>query len=110
MTVPRGIAAMTRRVSDMVREMIPRLRHPPMKVDEQQLGVYLRGNAPLYGALVGIINSRIAGRANVPEPSDPLICKSMMARDRELQWLLGRLEYVYQSPVQQAHEDSEPPA
>lgn len=110
MTIPRGIHTATRKVSDMVRAMVPHMRQVLSK-DEHQLAVYLRGNEVMFDALTGMIRTRIAGRASLPEPSDPLVCKSMLARDRELQWLLSRLEFVYKSPVSQtAEEDGEQPA
>jgi hypothetical protein len=39
-------------------------------------------------------------------------CKSIIARDRELQWLLSRLEHIYSSPLSEAaiDDDSELPA
>ena len=106
MTVPR--------LADFVRKMIPKWRGGALTHDEQELGVHLRGNAPLHEALIGIITSRIRGRANVPVPSDPLMCKSMLERDNELRWLLSRLDFVYRSPVSQdippEQEDGEQPA
>jgi hypothetical protein len=110
MTVPRGVQAATRRVSDMVRDILPFMRNR-LSADEQRLGVHLRGNTAMYEALTGIIQSRVTGRAKLPEPSDPLMCKSMLARDRELQWLLSRLEQVYHSPASQPGDtEGEPPA
>ena len=110
MTIPPGIKAIPQKVSDMVRELIPAWRHG-LTQEERRLAVHLRGNIDLYESLRSIIRSRIAGRAAVPEPTDPLICKSMLARDRELQWLLLKLEYIYRSPVNSpAQDDGEPPA
>lgn len=103
MSVPKTFA----RVADMVRDMIPRLR-VSLSPEEGALGPHLRGNDPLMSALRNLITSRIDGRATVPEPTDPLVCKSMVARDRELQWLLSRLEYVHRSPIQ-AQGNGEPP-
>ncbi len=101
MTTPRGMQGTVRKVSDMVRDMIPRLRHQPLLADEQKVAVHLRGNDMLLEGLRGIIQARIGIRLSLPEPSDPVVCKSMVARDRELQWLLSRLEYIYRSPVSQ---------
>jgi len=86
------------RVSDMVRDMVPFLRYQ-MTPAESDLSIHLRGNEVLYKALTGLLHDRIAGRAKVQEPSDPLVCKSFLARDRELQWVLNRLEFIYRSPV-----------
>ena len=104
MTIPRG----AQRVTEMVLDMIPHLRNR-LTPGEQALVAHLRGNALLYEALTGLIKSRIGGRSAVAEPSDPLVCKSMLARDRELQWLLGRLDLVYRAPVQPPQDDSEQP-
>ena len=98
MTTPPGLKRVVGSVSGMVRDMIPRLRHRFTK-EETDLAVHLRGNEGLHNSLRELIGSRIAGRVNVPEPSDPVQCKSMLARDRELQWLLGRLSALYSSPV-----------
>ena len=96
------------RVSDMVRRAIPFMRHR-LTQNEQQLGVHLRGNVSLHNALVGLIQTRVESRAQVQEPADPVVCKSMMARDRELQWLKSRLDFVFQSPVLEPASDSEQP-
>lgn len=110
MTIPRGMLAATQKVSDMVRAMVPHLRGR-LTPDEAALAVHLRGNERLYEDLTRIIRGRIGGRASLPEPSDPLVCKSMLARDRELQWLLSRLEFIHRSPVATpADSDGEPPA
>jgi hypothetical protein len=110
MTIPRGFTPGRRRLTDVVREMIPHLRNA-LTPDERALAIHLRGNEALYLALTTLVRSRIEGRAKLPEPTDPLAAKSMVARDRELQWVLARLEFVYRSPVSQpAEDDSEPPA
>jgi len=110
MTVPRFAESGMRRVADMVRELVPSLRNRLSKEDEV-LALQLRGNAPLYEAIIGIIKARIGGRQMVPEPSDPLVAKSMLARDRELQWLLGKLEFLYHSsPSNLEQDDREQPA
>ncbi len=98
MTVPPGLKHVARSVSEMVRGMVPGIRYRFTK-EEVSLAVHLRGNEKLHDSLQELIKSRIAGRAIVPEPSDPVQCKSMLARDRELQWLLGRLKMLYSSPV-----------
>jgi hypothetical protein len=104
MTVPPGMSSAARKVSDIVREMVPHFR-PRLSRDEQLVGVHLRGNEQLFEGLKGILQSRIEGRARVPEPSDPLVCKSMLAHDREVQWLLSRLEFIYRSPVSEPGEE-----
>ena len=105
MTAPRLSATMNR-VSDMVREMVPFLRRV-MPPEEVELAVHLRGNEKLYAALTAIIDLRIRGRAGVPEPSDPVLCKSMLARDRELQWLRDALERAYRAPVNSGEQPGE---
>ena len=103
MTVPRLV--------DFVRSIIPTWRGGALTNDEQELGVHLRGNDPLHNALIGIINSRIGGRAAMAVPSDPVVCKAILDRDNELRWLLSRLDFVYRSPVSQPEsEDGEQPA
>ena len=97
MTMPR-ISSTMNRVSDMVREMVPFLRRA-QSPQEIELALHLRGNVALYNALIAIIDLRIRGRAGVPEPSDPVLCKSMLARDRELQWLRDALERAYRAPA-----------
>jgi len=98
------------RLADFVRKMIPKWRTGELSVQEQALAPHLRGNAPLYESLVGLVDSRIRGRASVPVPSDPLMCKAMLERDNELRWLLSRLDTVYRSPVSQPDTDEEPSA
>lgn len=98
------------RVTDMVRDMVPHLRQPSATPEEVTLGILLRGNDALYDALTGIIHARIRVRSTVQEPSDPVACKSMIARDRELQWVLSRLEAAYRSPVSPPARDGELPA
>jgi len=109
-TIPKPIRAATQRVSDLVRQLIPRYRYA-MNPEEAALAVHLRGNEALFETLKGLVQSRMAGRAGLPEPTDPLVCKSMLARDRELQWFLSRLEFIYHSPVNPpAEEEREQPA
>lgn len=107
MTIPHGVQEVARTVADTVRQMIPRWRHT-LSADEQNLAAHLRGNQALYDSLRKIIINRIEGRAKVPEPSNPNDCKSLVARDRELQSLLIHLEFIFRSPVNPAH-DGEPP-
>ena len=85
------------RVADIVRGMFLSSRVPAMEPEEQDLALHLRGNDKLLASLIGVIEARIAGRAKVPEPSDPIVAKSMIARDRELQWLVSRLQLVCHS-------------
>jgi hypothetical protein len=108
MTIPKFTQEVREKLSDYVRNLFPVVR-TRMSKEEVDLGIHLRGNPKLYEALTAIIKTRIEGRAGIPEPSDPLDCKSMLARDRELQWLLSRLAFVYSSPVNQ-QEDGELPA
>jgi hypothetical protein len=93
-----------RRVSDIVRDMVPFMRNR-MSGAEHDLAVHLRGNEALFNALSTVLRERLEGRARLSEPSDPVACKSMVARDRELQWLLGRLDYLYRSPVATPTDD-----
>lgn len=95
------------RVSDFVRDLIPRMRYR-MSAEEASLAVHLRTNESLYNSLVALITTRIAGRASVSEPTDPLLCKSMLARDRELQWLLSRLEFLRHAPIDPAQSGELP--
>ena len=97
------------RVSDTLHKVLSFIRNP-LTQNEQQLGIYLRGNIGLHDALVGMIQFRLDARARVQEPLNPVACKSMVARDRELQWLKGRLDFIFQSPVHEPVPDSEPPA
>ena len=97
------------RVSDMVRRVIPFMKNP-LTQSEQQLGIYLRGNIGLHDALVGLIQFRLDVMARVQEPPDPIACKSLVARDRELRWFKSRLDSIFQSPVHEPASDSEPPA
>jgi len=109
-TIPPGLGNAARKVSDMVREMIPRFRHQ-LTAEEAALGLHLRGNAALLEALKALIKTRIQGRASIPTPIDPVVCRGMMERDRELQWLLSRLEYIHASTVSQlGEEEREQPA
>ena len=87
-----------RRVSEMVREMVPFMRNR-LTADEHTLAVHLRNNHGFYEALTRVVGERIEGRAKRPVPSDPVACLASMACDRELRWLLSRLELVYRSPV-----------
>lgn len=107
MTFPRAVASTARHVSDLVRELMPSLRQQ-MSREEIALAIHLRGNEKLKNDLIGLINTRISGRVRVQEPTDPIVCKSMLARDRELQWLINRLEFIYRSPVSTPGSDAEP--
>lgn len=109
-TMPHIASATARRVSDMVRDMIPKFRQS-LSREETQLGIYLRGNKELFQSLCKIIQFRIEGRANLPLPEKPIECMERIARDKELRWFLSRLEFVYRSPVVQGPESQgEPPA
>lgn len=98
------------KVTDYVRTLLPAMRHG-LSEAEQALATHLRGNERLYNDLTAVLRGRIEGRARVAEPSDPLVCKSMLARDREVQFLLGRLDLLYRSPVNEvaSEEDGEQP-
>lgn len=98
------------RLSDWVREMIPKLRSG-LSPAESALAPHIRGNEPLYTALTGLIRSRIEGRRRLPVPTDPMMCKSILDRNNELEWLLSRLEAVYNSPANTvADKQGEQPA
>jgi hypothetical protein len=105
-TFPKAVTSTVRHVSDFVRELMPSLRQQ-MSREEIALAIHLRGNEKLKNDLINLINTRISGRAKVQEPSDPIVCKSMLARDRELQWLIIRLEFIYRSPVNTPGSDAE---
>lgn len=108
MTIPPVVERAKEKVSDFVRGMIG-LKRTSVNPLEQRLAIHIRGNVALYESLTALIQSRIDGRAGLPEPAEPLVAKSMIARDRELQWLLSRLDFVYRSPVAQAQDNDEPP-
>lgn len=100
----------TKRVSDVVREMIPRHRQSFTKA-EMDLAVHLRTNEALFYDLCKVIESRITGRAVLPVPSNPTDCLASMARDHELRLLLSRLEALRRSPATPpAEDDGEQPA
>lgn len=103
------ILSAPQRVSDYVRKRISTWRNP-FTQEEIDFAPHIRGNEKLYTALTRIIETRIGGRARMPVPSDPLICKSMLERDNELRWLLSRLEAVYRSAASQPADNGEPPA
>jgi hypothetical protein len=110
MTIPPGIKSIPRKVSDMVREMVPRFRQA-LSEEEAALGLHLRGNAALLEALTNLLRTRIEGRAQIPAPTDLLVCKAMIERDREIQWIISRLEYIHASPVAELEQsDREQPA
>lgn len=98
------------KVADYVRALFPALR-PGFTEAEQALAMHLRGNERLYNDLTAVLRGRIEGRARVAEPTDPLMCKSMLARDREIQFVLGRLGLLYRSPVNELtdEDEGEPP-
>lgn len=98
------------KVSDYVRALFPAMRFG-FSETEASLATHLRGNERLYNDLTAFLRGRIEGRARTAEPSDPLVCKSMLARDREVQFLLGRLDLLYRSPVNASPdvEDGEQP-
>jgi hypothetical protein len=95
------------RVADMVREMMPTFQHR-LSADEQTLAIFLRGNKDLYEALVNVIKIRTEGRAKVSLPSNPVDCMVSMARDKELRWLLSRLEAILHSPADSTQDGEQP--
>lgn len=101
--------AAIRRVTDMVREMIPHMRGR-LPQEELDLAVHLRTNEKLYEDLTELIRSRIRGRDQLPVPSDPLACKSLMERQSELRWLLSRLDHLHSLPMNQGADEGEQPA
>lgn len=109
MTVPPGVRQHVGRVADMVREAFPFLRNR-LSPDEHTLAIFLRGNRELYTALVNVIKSRMEGRAKASVPSNPIDCLASMSRDRELRWLLSRLEAIMFSQADNLTQDGEPPA
>jgi hypothetical protein len=110
MTIPRPIHRTAQRLADVVGRMLPYLRHGGLTREESSLGIHLRGNQALRDALVAFLKTRIEGRAQQQEPTDPLVCKSWLARDREIQWAINRLDFVFRSPVRDAADDGEQPA
>ena len=105
MTVGRAFSG---RVADMVRGLATRFRTPRLTVHEAALAVHLRGNVALYDSLTTFIRARIESRLALPEPDDPLTCKSILARTDELRWVLARLEYVHRSPINPEAESELP--
>ena len=91
----------------MVRDMIPRMR-VVLTREESELAPYLRGNEALLKALSNLILARLDGRALAPVPSDPTECKAVMAMDRELRWVINRLEFVCHSPANPQAQNVEP--
>jgi hypothetical protein len=88
-----------RRVVELVRSMKPRWRYT-LSDTEQALSIHLRSNDALLSALSDLVTERIRGREASPVPNDPVTCKVTMAMDKELRWLISRLEYVHQSPTE----------
>lgn len=111
MTVPKFVQSATKKIADVLQDMVPQWRHE-LTPSEQRIGVYLRGNDDLLTGLREIIEERTGRRAALPVPSDPLMCKAVMERDKELRWFLSRLEFIHSSPVAQSVEedDREQPA
>ena len=107
MTIPSALHAVMPRVADMVRGMFPSFRHS-LSPDEQTLAIFLRGNRELFEALVNVIKVRTEGRAKVPLPNNPMECMVSMARDKELRWLLSRLEAIHHSPADSAQDGEQP--
>ena len=107
MTIPPALRSVMPRVADMVRGMFPSYK-PSLSPDEQTLAIFLRGNRELYDALVSVIKVRTEGRAKVPLPSNPMDCMVSMARDKELRWLLSRLEAILHSPADPAQDGEQP--
>jgi len=73
--------------------------------EERDLAIHLRGNERLHNALSNLVRSRIRGRETLPVPSDPMLCKSLLERNTELRWFLGRLERLYQSPANEGADN-----
>ena len=80
-----------RRVSDIVREMIPFMRNR-MSGPEHDLAAHLRGNELLFNAFNVVLKDRLEGRARQPVPSDPIKSHMRVVADSELRWLIGRLD------------------
>lgn len=93
----------------MLRSILPS-RVLTLAPHEEDLGTHLRGNEPLYEAIVGMLEARIDHRASLPVPPEPIDCRASMERDHELRILLNRIEYIYHSPVVPIHDDGEQPA
>lgn len=109
MTIPPTLRRQIGRVADMVRDAIPFMRNT-LSPDEQTLAIFLRGNKELHNAIVNVIKVRIAGRASASVPSNPVDCLASMSRDRELVWLLNRLDAIVHSQADSLTQDGEPPA
>lgn len=109
MTVPRGFAGVSEKVSDFVRHLIPTWRNR-VSHDELALSTHLRGNQALYDALCRIVNARLSGRAASPVSSNPMECLAVLSRDSELRWVLATLERAFHAPLPQPDDDGEQPA
>lgn len=98
-------------VTDVIRQFARARFAPRMSPIEAALAVHLRGNDALHDALTTYLYARIAGRASVAEPTDPLACKSMVARDREVQAIVAGIDYLFHSPANTAtsEENGEQP-
>jgi hypothetical protein len=109
-TIPEFSEGVRRKLSDFVRELLATKQHKPIP-EEQTVGTFLSANPAFTAALRNLIQSRISARASIPEPGEPMDCKSMIARDRELQWLLRRLEDLSLAPASApGTRAGEPPA
>lgn len=89
------------KVTEMVLESF-RPKPAPVPQEELDLATHLRTNDLLYESLVSVISKRIAGRATVVEPTNPIDCKVHLARDGECYWLLNLLERARQLPRQES--------
>lgn len=94
------------RLADVVRGMRNTfVRRKEFTPEERTVAIHLRGNEVLYKALASILESRIEGRAHLPVPSNPQECMASMVRDKELRWVLAKLDSIYRAPLIEEAED-----
>ena len=82
----------------------------PLLPSELNLAAHLRGNTPLYEAMLNFLTSRLDARAAMPVPPEPIDCRAVLDRNSEIRQVLARLDAVYRSPVNPPADDGEQPA
>jgi len=97
------------RIRDYVANIPARIRTWRFSKEETELLPYLRGNGALCDALVALLESRIRLRELSPLPNDPVDCKASMAADRELRWLIMKLDALEHAPMDVNVTDEQTP-
>lgn len=96
------------KLSEMVREMVPFMKDRRGR-EEWALAEHMRGNVTLHETLRKIIQARIEGRLLMVEPTNPLDCRALLARQAECKWFLALLERAFSAPVQMPPSEREQP-